>query len=557
MNKTRVVALLLAACFLCVPGLSLAQPPNIVVIMLDDIDERGMHDMLAEGLLPEIQEHIVGRAVEFSNAFTTEAICCPSRATFLSGQYPHNNGIEQNFALYDALPGVTRPMVLEGDPGVIRVPESIPDDKVMLGAIGRFDDSNTIATRLDRRGYITGHVGKYLHGYGGHRDYVEISPTFSPRYVPPGWDHWATLVDPTTYCVYDYVMNVDGQVLSYDRPEGVTESDELYQTQVLSDFAAAFVTDNQDAPQPFYLQIELLTPHAEVCADAYAPDPAPGSGYGDRFRKKIRVPPQDAGRYVPTFTPRGAFDDDNSDKPDYLVGITSLYEDDRAALLEVQYENRMRSMYSVDRLVGALFDALTPEEAENTLVIFTSDNGWLNGEHRLVGKQAPYDESIGIPLYVRYPGRTEPAVSDAIVINTDFAPTILELTGYEYQPREFDGTSFAPFVVDPARTDTPKREQFLVTYFAGLYSDNAVPSYLAVRTQDVLYVESDRSEFTNLAREELVGLEYYDLVADPFQANSIVRLGQGDVPGLYPQLVDRLAACRSNSCRFWEYYVFP
>ncbi len=541
------------------PALAVADsaPPNIIVLMLDDLDQRSLDDMLAENLLPEIQEHVIDRAVHFTEAFTTEAICCPSRATFLSGQYPHNTGIIQNFALYDALPDVVKPRTIEGDAGVVRVPLNIPEGKVMLGAVAQFDDTNTLATRMQRRCYVTAHVGKNLHGYGGHSEYQDISPTFTPRYVPPGWDTWATLVDPTTYCIYDYTMNINGAIKRYLLADGETESDAIYQTHVLSNLASAFIRAEQSGPEPFFLMLEVLTPHAEVCAQAYAPDPPPGSGYRDRFRKKIRVPPQDAGRYVPGFTPRGAFDDDNSDKPDFMRPIPPLYTDDRGPLLELQYENRLRSMYAVDRLVGALFDTLTPEEAENTIVVFTSDNGWLNGEHRLVGKQAAYRESIGVPLYVTYPGRTTPAVSDALVINTDFAPTILDLTGYPFQAAEFDGTSFAPFVADPQRNDVAKRQQFLVTYFSGEFNPNSQPSFLGVRTADVMYVESDSSEFVYPNRDVLVGLEYYDLTTDPFETTSSIRLGEGEAPMLYQALIDRLSTCRGNSCRYWEFFELP
>jgi N-acetylglucosamine-6-sulfatase len=558
MHTPHVLTLLLLAGAGSAVQLSAAEPPNIIVLMLDDLDQRSLDDMLAEGLLPNIQQRVVDRAVHFTEAFTTESLCCPSRATFLSGKYPHNTGIIQNFALYDALPNVPRPRTLLGDAGRVSAPADLPEDKVWLGTVGEFDDSDTLAVRLQERGYNTGHVGKYLHGYGGHPFYVERSPAFDPGYVPPGWTTWATLVDPTTYCVYDYAINVDGQIKRYDLAEGETQSDAIYQTHVLSNLAAAFVRQHQHEAAPFYLQIDTLAPHMEVCESAYAPEPIPDSSYRGLFLKKLRAPPRDDGRYVPTFVPRGAYDDDNSDKPDYLARLdTSMHEDDRAELLAAQYQGRLRSLYAVDRLVGALFDALDPDTAERTVLVFTSDNGWLYGQHRLLGKQAGYEESIRIPLYVRYPGRTSPARSDAIVLNTDFMPTLLELTGHPYRPGKFDGTSFAPFIADPTRTDVPRRRQFLASYFSGQYSLAVVPSFLAVRTREAMYIRSDSSDYDDLSREELVGLEFYDLVADPTQAVSEIRLGEGDAPAVFHRLVDELSRCSGQSCRFWEYLPLP
>ena len=140
-----------------------------------------------------------------------------------------------------------------------------------------------------------------------------------------------------------------------------------------------------------------------------------------------------------------------------------------------------------------------------------------------------------------------------MVINTDFAPTLLDLTGFPYQSAEFDGTSFAPFIIDPARTDTPRRQRFLINYLAGEFQPDGTPSFLAVRTPSVTYVQSDTSDFVNNDRNTLVGLEFYELDVDPHQAHSTVRLDQGEVPRLYPAMAGWLGNCSGPVCQYMEF----
>src|SRR5215208_4866334 len=143
------------------------QRPNVLILETDD-------QTLAEmQVLPNVRRLIGDVGVTFDNNFDSFALCCPSRATLLTGQYSHNNGVRGN---------------------------ALPE-----GGYYKLDSSNTLAVWLQKARYYTMHVGKYLNGYG----------TRNPREVPPGWSDWHGSIDPTTYRFYNYTLNENGQLNTY------------------------------------------------------------------------------------------------------------------------------------------------------------------------------------------------------------------------------------------------------------------------------------------------------------------------------------------------------
>ena len=188
--------------------------PNIVVIMVDDLDVVTLETMLNKGLMPNLQKFFIERGTEFTNSFVSTSECCPSRSTFLTGQYSHNHGVLRN------------------------------------QLVRNLDDNQTLATWLDNSGYRTGLVGKYLNLYG-----ILIEPT----YVPPGWDNWQSLIEPSAYSVYNYTINDGGTILSF----GDSPSD--YQTDVLATFSSNFIVESekQNDEEPFFLFITPIPPHTE------------------------------------------------------------------------------------------------------------------------------------------------------------------------------------------------------------------------------------------------------------------------------------------------------
>src|SRR5688500_11729481 len=132
--------------------------PNVIVVMADDLDERTMQTLFALDLAPNIERYLVDEGTVCSRSFVSHALCCPSRATVLAGLYSHDSGVLSCGAVE-------------------------PD-----GGVDALDDTSTLVTWLQAAGYRTGHVGKYLNGYGSRHD--TTTPSFQWNYVPPGWDHW-------------------------------------------------------------------------------------------------------------------------------------------------------------------------------------------------------------------------------------------------------------------------------------------------------------------------------------------------------------------------------
>lgn len=479
--------------------------PNIVVVMADDLDVGSLEKMVELGLMPHFAELFRAQGIRFTNAFVTNSLCCPSRATLLTGQYAHNHGVLSNL--------------------------------IPLGGVTRFEDHSTLATWLQDSGYRTGYVGKYLNGYGASDidrdgDFDEADRT----YVPPGWDDWQGLVDPSTYHVYNYVINDNGVLASH----GANEDD--YQTDVLARRASEFVaeSDQMDDDRPFFLAVLPLVPHFEVFIWTRVDD------YRFLWRWTIRPAPRHQGTVdeLPPLSP--SFNEaDVGDKPAWLQAWPRFSITNYLFLVR-QYRDRLESLRALDDLLGSLVEQLEQSgELERTVLVFTSDNGFLHGEHRLPQKQYAYEEAIRVPLGIRIPGATGGSTIDALVLNNDLAPTIVDLAGAS-PGLSMDGRSMVPLLLDPAPATWRKR--FLVEHWGATNHILGVPSYAAVRTapDNLLYVEYD-----DLAQNA----EFYDLSVDPFQLQSLhddpseERRGQQDTLRWW---LGMLRDCGEGSCQALE-----
>lgn len=211
-------------------------PPNIIVILADDLSEDVMNAVLDNNLAPNIQQYLIDEGVSFKQSFVTTALCCPSRATFLTGMYSHNHGIFSNLTPDPFKSGIAWPGWLSE-----------------LGSPGQ--NASTLPVWLRNVNYYTGYVGKYLNGYG------KVAPAHvsdPETFVPPGWDDWQGLIDPTTYLMYNYRLNDNGVVVNYG------EADADYQTDVLSGRAVDFIEEASLQSKPFFLFVSTLAPHTEV-----------------------------------------------------------------------------------------------------------------------------------------------------------------------------------------------------------------------------------------------------------------------------------------------------
>jgi arylsulfatase A-like enzyme len=386
--------------------------------------------------LPTVQRELVGKGVTFRNAFVVNALCCPSRASILTGRYSHSTGVWVNTGV--------------------------------RGGFGAFDDASTIATWLDAAGYETALVGKYLNGYAA-------------PYVPPGWDRWVAFSGAPEY--YDYHLNVDGSVVS----RGADEGD--YSTDALASEAVSFI---QESEGPLFLYFAPFAPH-----------------FDRRSPFSVTAATRHAGAFagLEPWRPPSYDEADVSDKPAWLRALAPFSEERRAAL-DSYRRSQLDSLLAVDDAVAGILDALADtRRLRNTLFVFTSDNGLAWGEHRWSSKLVPYEESIRVPLVVRYDALPAwPRADDRIALNVDLAPTLAAAAGTDAPGVE--GRSLLPLL----SAETPHwRSDFLVEHL-GASATATVPTYCAVRGERYAYVQYASGE------EEL-----YDLALDPHQLENRAR----------------------------------
>ena len=371
---------------------------------------------------------------------------------------------------------------------------------------GREED--TIAVRLQEEGYRTALFGKCLNHYG------EDDPT----HVPPAWDEWHAKVDSsaregdtsdggdaigghTDY--YDYELNENGEVVSYG------DSPEDYLTDVLSGGATDYVRRAASGSEPFFLYVAPSAPH----------DPAtPAERHEGAF----------AGENAPR--PASFGEEDVSDKPPWIGERRTISDREASRKIDAHYRERLASMLAVDEMVDSLVGELTSAgQLDNTFVFFASDNGWQQGEHRIrTGKLYPYEESIRTPLFVRGPGVPAGSRVEKLVLNTDFAPTIVDLAGISLPG---DRRSFTSLL----RGEDPAWRSVVLLEAVG---GGSPPTYRGVRTETHKYVEYQTGE-----------RELYDLETDPYETESLHETADSSLVQELKAKLNALRDCTGDGCR--------
>jgi len=445
---------------------SLAQTtsrPNILFVLTDDMNVSDLRYM------PRTENLLAEGGVEFTNAFVTNSLCCPSRSTILRGQYSHNHKILGNFS--------------------------------PLGGFEKFRDlgreRSTIATWLDDEGYQTVFLGKYLNGYD------------NTRYVPPGWDRWYGYLDYYEASPDTYRINENGRIVTYDRSR-------RHDTDLFADKAASFIRTKAGGA-PFFMYLATNAPHTP----AFAPKRHEG------MFSNVTLPKP------PSFN-----EADVSDKPAWVRDKPRLTSN-AVGDLRLAHRKRLRSLQSVDEMVGRLVDALKDTgQLSNTYVFFTSDNGFHLGEHRLQSKSTPYEETISVPLLVRGPDVPRGVNRSAMALNNDLAPTLADLAGVP-PPAFVDGRSLGPLL--SAAPPASWRSAFLVEHRRsaneGPYARH-ITDYDAVRTTSYLYVEYRTGE-----------KELYNLGNDPYELRSNHRTAGSDLKRRLASRLDGLRGCAADGCR--------
>src|SRR4051812_5655017 len=458
---------------------------NVVFILTDDMTSSELVGM------PNVQSLIGAQGTTFNRAYASFPLCCPSRATMLSGQYMHNHGVRGNF----------------------------PPNGSWFKF--RSHESSDLPVWLKQDGYYNVHIGKYMNGYS------LVDGTLP---VPPGWDEWYGKVSEDAL-YFDY--NLIEKTAPTATPRITFYGDQAtdYQTDVFGDRAVDFVNDSAVGRQPFWLNLWFNSPHGPF-------DPAPR----DQFRL--------AGTALPKLP--GFNEKDISDKPKWLRRqLKKRLTKKQVKVIANERLRQQEQLISVDESVGELVQSLqTKGILDDTYIVFASDNGFFRGEHRIAsGKYLPYEPSARVPLIIRGPGIPHGGVSDELVWNGDIAQTIDQIASGS-ENGSVDGRSLLPYAENPALRSTrpilleedtgpggtgaesarasAARARAAKVHVAGRRgvdnldqeadaiksasnNINIAPAYRSIRT--------DRYEYTIYANGQS---ELYDMKRDPAQLNSLV-----------------------------------
>ena len=454
------------------PARKAADLPNVIFIYTDD---QNLADFTPE-TMPRTYDLLADRGTTFRDYVVATPLCCPSRMSYLTGDYPHGTGVFAN-----------------------------------LGGYRRFDDKfNALPVWLSNAGYSTAWVGKYLQGYDR---YVE-DPYET---VPPGIDRWHGTFD-ARYYRYGIADGKGGRDFRGDRPRD-------YYTNVITDYATRTIRREMGArgkkakrQRPLYMTVNNLAPHT-------------GGGQGGRCSGLVVPGPRDERAFSDAQVPRTAAynEADVSDKPSFVPDRP--LRRDRAEKIDLAYGCRLASLRAVDRGVAEIYEAVKREgELNDTVFFFTSDNGLLQGQHRLGGKNRPYEEGIKMPLVVlagkRALGGEQVREVSQLTANIDLAPTILELARARpcARPgncRRMDGISLVPLLRNGEGAAFGEDREILIE--GGKSRSDCL--YAGIRTADLSYIEHAEAGASGCDRAAQT--ELYDLSgeltgnADPGQLDNL------------------------------------
>lgn len=451
--------------------------PNIILINLDDADVDIFADKMLDRYLPSIKE-LAGNSLKFTNCHVTTPLCGPSRVCLMLGQHAHRTGIRTNLAT----------------------------GKMNNGFAGSYDlfkakgyEQENLAVWMQRAGYRTMIVGKYMHG---KMDPVGI----------PGWDDLFITFGGNYYKTSRYASR-----LPRDYRRRATKEGE-YRTVVEADEAVGMIEKHAASEkgkasnkkeQPFYLYIAPLAPHLPARKTKMLQEEYKDIG------KEIRVPK------TPDFN-----EADVSDKPLHLQA--PKLTDEQISQIHEEYRRRVACTKSVDDMVSKLFNVLDQTGLrENTYIFFTSDHGYQLGHNRMLAKKLSYHRTTNVPLFVVGPGVSK-GTSDHLLGHIDLTATFLDIAGGK-STLGLEGKSVLPILNDPKSVGHDDfRKSLLIQNWEekGQLGTLIHARYATVRTRKEIF-----TQWSNGADE------YYDLSEDPYQLeNKITSLSDEQRLGFESQL---------------------
>ncbi|KAJ8672760.1 hypothetical protein QAD02_004020 [Eretmocerus hayati] len=489
MERLAKFLVLLASCFTVCSG------KNIVLILADDLDS------VLDGMIPlkSTRKLIGDEGITYDNAFAAVPICCPNRASILTGRYQHNHGTFNNS--------------LEGGCNSIEWQQK--------------HEPNTFAAILKKQmNYTTFYAGKYLNQYGAKK-------AGGPARVPAGWDKWYGLVGNSKY--YNYSLSANGVEKRYGaKPED-------YLTDVIKNFGVDFIKQQKGRNQPFLMMLAPPAPH-----EPWYPAPRHSGHFHGTVAKRTK-----------------SFNTASQSDKHWLVrmGLSPL-PPNMITVLDESFSMRWETLLAVDELVKAVYDQLnTSGLLNNTYIIFASDNGYHMGQFSMpYDKRQPYDTDIRVPLLIRGPGLA-PGKINAAVSSVDLFATIMEIAGAERPSDGMSLLNYNDKVDDrhvlieyrgeksevKPQTGCPTDEDLNLSHchkdFACKCQDAANNTFSCVRRVSEHY----NNVFCKFDDTEKF-VEYYDLLTDESQMKNIGGTMGRNHRNKFRRRLDKLETCKGINC---------
>ena len=480
--------------------------PNVLVIETDDMRWDDLRWM------PNVRRLLQSRGLSFENSFAPYPLCCPSRSSFLSGRYSHNHHVYTHLEPY---------------------------------GFAAFADRRSIATVLQGTGYQTGLVGKYLNGYG--EQYLRSGGS-SLNYVPPGWDQWYAgsdhlwdYDDPNhgggTYSYNHLVQNINGEIHSFPG---------RYSTDVVAEQARQVIAGFSKTRDPWFVWWTPTAPHHGLPVEP--DDPLPTRRQDGEFSSWDTPGRPDwvKGRFDSRIThgsgtpPSASAETNINDKPNYLRKQPELTPAEKDAETEVTRQ-RAESLYALDVQIRRTYAHLRKlGQLKNTVIAFTSDNGYYLGEHRKrTGKINLHEPSLRVPLLIAGPGVPHGRRYDPVT-TIDLAPTLAAYAGTRMD--RADGTSILPIIRGDQGWDRAVVTEGMMGF--GRYAEEFA---LGRSPLDTRGLRLGRWKLTRYSTGEA---ELYDLLTDPLELKNLARRpAHAETLRSLLDLYKRYHDCRGAECR--------